>query len=487
MWALEGKESKVMASLFRKEKRIVYARKISGFWEEFKIKKIGLFGLAILIFYLVLAVSAPLLTPYDPIIKERVAQDFAMPAWMTMLPQFKDYPTTQGYMLYWNREQGLEFIERFGETVIVEYEAKTTKTVEVELGTKFSYTEIPPYAFYFKFGWKATDIVSTKYSLRITLFTPEGENATSYLLWNQPTSEVGKGEEVDVESVNPFFRDRLGFEMQENPAPVILSQKGEYTLLLRMRFNPISENASCKITLENTKFVIPGRVHGVLGCDDSGADLFTQLAYGTQVSLMIGIFAALASASIGILIGVVTGYFGGIVDEVMMRVVDILLCIPFLPLLLTLVFLYGKNIFYIVLFIAIFGWQGLARIIRSQVLSLRETAFIECARAAGASRFYIIIKHLVPNVLPVAFASLVLSVPGAILFEAALSFLGFGDPRVPTWGKMLHGAYGFGAFTRLAWWWILPPGLAITSLCLAFVFIGHALDEVVNPRLRRRR
>ena len=97
------------------------------------------------------------------------------------------------------------------------------------------------------------------------------------------------------------------------------------------------------------------------------------------------------------------------------------------------------------------------------------------------------LKHLVPNVLPIAFASLVLSVPSAILFEATLSFLGFGDPRAPTWGKMLHHAFGFGGFTQLAWWWIIPPGLAITFLCLAFVFMGHAVDEVVNPRLRRRR
>lgn len=476
-----------MAFILSKEKRIVYGRKIRGFWEEFSRKKIGVGGLVLIIFYVILALIAPLITPYDPISKLRVAEDFAMPGWMTIFPELKDLPTTEEHIVYWNVETGQEFIKSWGETVVVDYKAKTMETVDVELSAKFSYTEIPPNTFYFKFQWNTADIVSTEYSLRVILFTPEGENRTSYLLWTQPSLKEVKGEHVDVESVGPFFREGLGFEMQENPAPIIFSRKGEYSLLLRMRFKPASDNAECHVDLSDGQFVILGQVHGVLGCDDTGADLFSQLVYGTRISLLIGVLCAVAGTSIGILVGVITGYFGGAVDEVMMRIVDILLCLPFLPLLLTLVFLYGKNIFYIVVFIAIFGWQGLARMIRSQVLSIRETAFIECARAAGASRFYIIMKHLVPNVLPVAFASLVLSVPSAILFEAALSFLGFGDPRVPTWGKMLHHAYGFGAFTRLAWWWIIPPGLAITTLCLAFVFMGHALDEVVNPRLRRRR
>jgi len=476
-----------MSFILSKEKRIVFVRRIRGFWEEFKRKRIGLFGVAILGFFVVLAAFAPWLTPYDPIIRERVAEDFARPEWLTIFPQFSDYPKTIDYEPYWTIEQGAEFIKTWGKKVDVEYRAKTMETVHVDLIANFSYNEIPPHSFYFKFEWKGSNVSSVEYSIKITLQTPEREDRTEYLMWSKQRLEAPTGELVDVESVEPFFRERLGFGMEENPAPIIFSQKGEYALLLEMRFKPSSESAECRINLKNGEFVIPGKVHGILGCDDTGADLFCQLVYGARISLLIGVLCAVTGASIGILVGVITGYFGGILDEVMMRLVDILLCLPFLPLLLTLVFLYGKNIFYIVIFIAIFGWQGLARMIRSQVLSIRETSFIECARAAGASRLYIIMRHIVPNVLPVAFASLVLSVPGAILFEAALSFLGFGDPRVPTWGKMLHHAYGFGAFTRLAWWWIIPPGLAITTLCLAFVFIGHSLDEVVNPRLRRRR
>jgi len=476
-----------MASVFSREKRIVYSRKIKGFWEEFSRKKIGLLGLAMVIFYVLIAVFAPLLTPYNPLSTEQVAQSFARPQWITIFPQYSDLPTTEKFPLYWSIEEESELIQSYGTIVVAEYEAENMEIVAVRLAAKFNFTSIPPIEFYFKFTWGGNDIQDLKYAIRIALFTPDGTRYSPMTDIYLMSLEQAGGELVTVQSVNPFFRQRLGFETHKNPAPVIFNQTGEYKFELNIRFQPKSTAASGKVTVKDTECVILGQVHGILGCDHAGVDIWTQLVYGARVSLEIGLLAAVAGASIGILVGVVTGYLGGVVDELMMRVVDILLCLPFLPLLLTLVFLFGKNIFYIVLFIAVFGWQGLSRVIRSQVLSLRETAFVECARASGASKFYVITKHLVPNVLPIAFASLVLAVPSAILFEAALSFLGFGDPRVPTWGKMLHQAFGFGAFTHLAWWWLLPPGIAITTLCLAFVFMGHALDEVVNPRLRRRR
>lgn len=437
-----------------------------------------------LIVFVVIAIFAPWLTPYDPIAQERIAQDFAMPQWVTIFPGNENLPTTVPSKLYWTPIKGDTFVKGYGDLVTVDYSAKTLETVDVELASTFSHLSIPPNTVYAKMTWRSTDVQEVYYSLTLNLFTPNG---TRYTIWRQDLLNETRGELAAIESVDPFFRTRLGFEIHENPAPVIFAENGEYTLVLRVRFKPESMDAKAEVTIEDSKFVILGHVHGILGCDNVGADIFSQVIYGARISLVIGLLAAAVGASIGIIVGVLSGYLGGLVDEVTMRVVDILLCLPLLPLLLTLVFLFGKNVFYIVLFIAIFGWQGLARIIRSQVLSLRETAFIECAKAAGASKFYIMMKHLIPNVLPIAFASLVLRVPAAILFEASLSFLGFGDPRVPTWGKMLHHAFGFGAFTHLAWWWLIPPGLAITLLCISFVFMGHALDEVVNPRLRRRR
>lgn len=474
-----------MTPLFTEETRKTYVRKIKGFWEEFSRKKIGVVGLAVIILFVTMAIFAPWIAPYDPMKAKRVAQDFARPAWITIFPQYRNLSTTQENHLYWSAQQESPFVKAWGRKVSVQYKAKTMEIITIQMSAELPMTmNTPPNLFYFKFLWSATEIRNVAYSLKFTLITPEQKR---YLLWIQNPLTSSKSEQVYVDSNNPFLVTRLGFPTQQNLAKEVFAQKGQYTALMEMKFKPESTAAQGTVSFENFEFTLPGHLHGILGCDYVGADVFSQVVYGSQISLLIGVLAALASVSIGITVGVVTGYLGGIVDEIMMRIVDILLCLPLLPLLLVLVSLFGKSVFYIVFFVALFGWQGLARMIRSHVLSLRETAFVECAKASGASRFYIIIKHLVPNVLPIAFASLVLGVPAAILFEAALSFLGFGDPRVPTWGKMLHQAFGFGAFTRMAWWWLIPPGLMITTLCLAFVFMGHALDEVVNPRLRRRR
>lgn len=473
-----------MASLLSKDKRIIYTRRIREFWFEYRSKKIGLVGLALIIVYIMVAVFAPWLTPYSPMSQPRLAQAFAMPEWVTIFPQYKDYGKTQKIALNWNVEKGSELVEGWGAHVRIEYESKEVQQAEVELSGKFSYMQMAPNEFFQEFRYETTNIENAEYSIRVTLVTPEEEK---YIFWKSPTLNDERSESVTVDSKDPVFIARLGFELQENVGNAIFSQKGDYRFILLIQIRSLSENAAAQIKIENSRIVMLGRVHGILGADYLAKDIWTLLVYGSQISLSVGLLAALVGTTIGILVGVVSGYVGGLVDETLMRTVDILLCLPLLPLLLALVALYGRNVYYIVLFIAIFGWQGLARVIRSQTLSIRETPYIESARASGASGFYIMQKHIVPNIIPVAFASMVLAVPSAILFEAALSFLGFGDPRVVTWGMMLQHAFGFGGFSQLAWWWIVPPGLAIIGLCMAFVFVGHAFDEIVNPRLRRRR
>jgi len=229
-----------------------------------------------------------------------------------------------------------------------------------------------------------------------------------------------------------------------------------------------------------------GEYFGFLGTTNQGADAFSQLIYGSRISLIIGVLATALSTAVGVVVGMVAGYFGGKIDEVLMRVVDFLLVIPGLPLMMVLAAFLGANISNIILVIAILGWTGTSRLIRSQVLAEKNKAYVESARAIGASDTYIMFRHILPNVTPILFANITLGVVGAILSEAGLSFLGLTNPDDPSWGRMLADARSGGAFSRGAWWVVLFPGLMITTLSLAFTFVGHTMDQVLNPRLRER-
>lgn len=223
----------------------------------------------------------------------------------------------------------------------------------------------------------------------------------------------------------------------------------------------------------------------ILGTDFYGGDILTQLIYGTQIAFLVGILSALSSVFIGTIVGITSGYFGKLVDSILMRVTDIFLVLPFLPIVLILTAIMGPSIWNIVIVIALLGWPGIARVIRAQTLSLKERPFIDAARIAGANDARIIFAHIAPNVLPFTFLYMTLGVAGAIITEAALSFLGFGDPVAMSWGRMLYSIQVTGS-TLSAPWWLLPPGVAITLLSLGFYLVGKAYDEIVNPRLRRR-
>lgn len=224
----------------------------------------------------------------------------------------------------------------------------------------------------------------------------------------------------------------------------------------------------------------------LLGTDDVGRDILTLLMYGGRISLLIGFLAAFLSGGIGTIVGLTAGYFGGWKEDVLMRITDIVLVIPGLPLMLVLAAILGTSFWNIIFVISIIGWTGTARIVRAQVLSLKERAFIESSKAIGASDLRIIGVHLLPNVFPIILAQMVLGIGSAILSEASLSFLGLGDPLSISWGMILHWAFSSGALSSNYWWFIIPPGICITLVALGFTFVGYALDQIVNPRIRRR-
>jgi peptide/nickel transport system permease protein len=195
--------------------------------------------------------------------------------------------------------------------------------------------------------------------------------------------------------------------------------------------------------------------------------------------------SAFFSIAIGVIFGLVSGYYGGGIDAVLMRFTDVILVLPALPLLITFAAIMNPSIWNIILIISLVGWGGVARVIRAEVLSLKERPFIDSARVTGASKSRIMFKHIAPNVLPLGLLYMTFAVSGAILFEASLSFIGLGDPSTMTWGMMLNYVQHSNALTN--WWWLLPPGICITLVCMAFFLLGRAFDEIVNPRLRRRR
>lgn len=224
-----------------------------------------------------------------------------------------------------------------------------------------------------------------------------------------------------------------------------------------------------------------------LGTDFMGRDILSQLMKGAQIAFTVGITAALVSVIIGTIIGLTAGYFGKVVDSLLMRLADIVLTLPGLPLIIIIAAAIGRqSIWIIVLLIAVLGWPSTARVVRAQTLSLKTRPFIDAARVSGAGNARIIFRHIAPNVLPLTFLYMTFGVTGAILTEAGLSFIGLGDPGVVSWGMMLQWCFTTGHTFR-APYWVLPPGLAISLLTFSFYLIGRALDEIVNPRLRKRR
>lgn len=222
-----------------------------------------------------------------------------------------------------------------------------------------------------------------------------------------------------------------------------------------------------------------------LGTDNVGRDLFAQLMEGAKVAFIVGLSSAFISIVLGTVIGMISGYAGGMTDIILMRTADIIMIMPSLVILLILASLFGQfNIWIIVFIIAIMRWPAVSRIIRSQTLSLKSRPFIEASKVAGASDIRIIFRHIMPNVLPLAFLYMTFRVTSAILVEAALSFLGFGDPSQVSWGMMLQWVWKSGHMFQ-APYWMIPPGLCISLLTLSFYMLGRAMDEVLDPRLRK--
>lgn len=512
---------------------------ITGFWREYKKHRIGILGVAVLGLFIFMAVGAPFIATHDPSPTNRLAPRFAAPQWMSVFdpggvvtgeyapdptldnPDEVDVivnatsagadtrfsgvhqvvPEDEGYSyvnLTWTHE-AMDLLafrhpedetDNYPDCEDFVYFAETLRwdfdNVPLDVNISFSY------------GVDATGDFNTAiqtyggrmFELSVWLIDSSGN-------WQR----VYNTDPPYIIPIQSFTVDLGYLEIKEAWEGMTTGEDPTDDLIIAIGLSPTYQfeyhvrtgtfpwmNWSGSVTATITRFSVTcfGSYFGLMGSTNDGADAWSQLVFGSRISLMIGIVATALSTAVGVIVGMVAGYFGGKIDEILMRVVDFLLVIPGLPLMMVLAAFLGPSIDTIIVVIAILGWTGTSRLIRSQVLAEKNKAYVESARAIGASDTYIIFRHILPNVTPILFANITLGVVGAILSESGLSFLGLTDPSQPSWGRMLADAQGNGAFTSGAWWVVVFPGLMITSLSLAFTFIGHTLDQVLNPRLRER-
>ena len=294
-----------------------------------------------------------------------------------------------------------------------------------------------------------------------------------------PTAGVDVlNESVRFNLLRELWRDRLG------RAGLLLLGAVLVVILIGpiiFPFHPQAFGASSASILQP-----PSSAHW-LGTDELGRDVFRQTLVGGRISLLVGISATIIAIVLGASVGLISGFYAGWCDVTLMRVTDFFLVLPTIPLIVALAALFGQSVLVTSLVIGLTSWPQTARIIRSQVLSLRERPLVMRARSIGATDLRILGGHILPNVTPLILANLVLVLAGSVLAEATLSFLGLGDPVHVSWGTMLHFAFSSGAMGLGAWWYVLPPGLGIVALVMGFSLVGHSLERLLSPKSRESR
>lgn len=246
---------------------------------------------------------------------------------------------------------------------------------------------------------------------------------------------------------------------------------------------PIISPYNPNTTNPNLFLAPPSRLH-LFGANTLGQDLFSRDMFGARISLIVGVSAGAVAIVVGLFIGLISGYFGGTVDEVLMRIVDFFLVIPALVFMIIVAALLGPSIVNVIMVIGLLSWAPTARIIRSMVLSLRELPFVESAKANNASHSYIMFQHLFPNVTSVLYGNAMLAISAAIFTQAALVFLGVGNVTSISWGGIIRDAYTSGALSAGDVSFMIPPGVFIFVLIFGFIMMGFAIEEIMNPRLR---
>jgi peptide/nickel transport system permease protein len=259
------------------------------------------------------------------------------------------------------------------------------------------------------------------------------------------------------------------------------------TLFLAMAlFAPFLGTVDPKASGDVKNLLVPPSSQFWFGTDDLARDIWSQTIYGSRISLTIGFVAALITVFSGTFIGLIAGYYGKILDEALMRIVDFFMMLPELPLMIVLAAVLGPSMWNIILVVSLVSWPTTARVVRSQVLSLKERPFVESSRCIGASSFQLMFAEILPNVVPLMFAQAVLMITEAIYAEAVLSFLGLGDPNSISWGMMLNSVFESGVIAE-SYWWVVPPIASIVTLIVSFSLLGTAVSDILEPGYKEKK
>jgi len=513
-------------------------KRFLGFLKEMTRSKRGIVGIAIIIVAVGVAFAAPLITPYDPIYSTDLSGKLVPPFWAKYIPGYGSLTDSMVAVDESNLLTGANALKEFNITitplnltqdVIIQPSAFGPPGSYGSLSIAFKTTGLPINSnltiqimrdFYYPYsgipGAVTTygDILASR--MDGVSISPRLVFMQKWLAFVSPSmvSYSTKEFEFGLNPRNAKFpgpiayseRDFTGqsalgsylswqtpqglksLQASEDPKPLMqmFPRAGTYSYGISINVTKLTANAEGLIYVGNLKLNLQGSSFGWLGTDFQGRDVFTQLVYGTQVSLYVGLTSAILSTFIGLFVGLVAAYSGGIVDEVIMRFTDALLVLPTLPLMMVLILALSAGAYNINILILVFGflgWQGFARMVRSQVLTLKERPYVEAAKAVGAGTPYILWRHILPNTIVLVYVTLALTVPAAIVTEAAFSFLGFLDLTRMSWGQMLTSLLS----NPSIWWIVVPPGLAIMILSLSFILIGYSIDDILNPKLRARR
>jgi peptide/nickel transport system permease protein len=513
------------------EKRLVrpsgrFSTRAKQSLSAFAHSKSGLIGVAIIIIFGMMALFAPVIDSNNPITGTNLAAPYAVPAWATIFPQYSHYPpnlqeltdstfSSPSALSAWSFKEGPGFsygwqafpvtgqralsyiIANKGEgSLSVNFTGTTASTFN--LSQTFSYTKYdPPNRFAFSTFVYPSIAKNVTYTVTAYLKTPAGKVYTVGVAQSSPLYS-GTWNQIYGDSLSNLLSYNTVASLQ-GLSKTVFDEHGNYTLTLSIVVSPTEKGTDLRLHVGDMSFFIFGSAYGVLGTDNQGRDIWSQFVHGARVSFLVGILAALVTVAVGVVVGLAAATYGGLVDQLLMRVTDIFLVLPGIPLLIVLISVLdrtpifannpGDYIWLVIFVIAILSWPTVARIINSQVLSLKERPYVEAARALGAKKSYIMYRHILPNVLGLIYANLALTVPTAILTEAALDFLGFGSGLITSWGTITSYASqncAASAAYSYCWWWFAPPGVAIMLLSLSFILLGNTLESIFNPKLRRR-